>query len=72
MNIIEAIEDKKVFGRLLKTPDTWGNWKVCLKAIFGLEMTPAELKIYRKFTGWKIRSKFPWGNFETPSGRLSS
>ena len=53
ITIIQAIRDKHMFGRLanLKNIKTWANWIVCLKAIFGLEMDPQEVEIYRRFTG---------------------
>jgi len=50
-NIIQAIEDAKIFGSLFKDQSTWINWKAALKAIFALPMTKEELKIYRKHTG---------------------
>ena len=53
MNIIEVIEDPKIFGSLVKDQSTWSAWKVALKAIFALPMTAKELKIYRRFTGRK-------------------
>lgn len=53
MNIIEAIDDKRVFGKLpvFKRPETTRAWRVVLKAIFGLEMDAAEVEIYRRHTG---------------------
>ena len=61
MNIIEAIEDDKLFGSLFKDQDTWSNWKVALKAVFGLPMDKKELAIYRKYTG---RKKVPKSQFK--------
>ncbi len=53
MNIIDAIHNPRIFGGLsvFKDLETWGNWLVCLKAIFALPMDPEELEVYRKFTG---------------------
>lgn len=53
MNIIDAIQDKRILGALPTFRDlsTWANWMVCLKAIFALPMTAAELEAFRKFTG---------------------
>jgi len=56
VTIIEAIEDQNLFGPLFRDQSTWFNWKVFLKALFGLEMDRNELEIYRKYTG---RSKPP-------------
>jgi hypothetical protein len=52
-NIIEAIENKRVFGSLprFRSLDTWGSWIVVLKAIFGLPMTVDDLVIFHKHTG---------------------
>ena len=61
MNIIEAIEDPKLFGSLFKDQGTWSNWMVALKAVFGLPMDRKELAVYRKFTG---RKKAPKGQFK--------
>jgi hypothetical protein len=51
MNIIQAFEDKEIFGRLIKNQVTWSSWKIALKAIFALPMTAEELEIYSKHTG---------------------
>ncbi len=53
MNIIDAIRNRDIFGGLgmFKSLETWGNWIVCLKAIFALPMDPEEREVYRKFTG---------------------
>jgi len=53
MNIVEAIRSRKIFGALpvFKHPATWSNWIVCLKGIFALPMTAAELEVFQKFTG---------------------
>jgi len=39
-----------IFGVAFDGP-TWDAWRACLKAIFGLAMTPAELAIFRASTG---------------------
>lgn len=56
MNIIQAIKDPNIFRLLFPELRTWRNWIVCLKTIFGLPMSKAELKIYRKFTGRRLQS----------------
>ena len=72
-NIIEGFEDPRIFGSMIKDQKTWRNWKVCLKAIFGLSMDKAERKIYRQFTGRKRPpTKAWWKVFHIGSGcRLS-
>jgi hypothetical protein len=51
MNIIEAIEDEQLFRPLFKSLDTWNSWLVILKAIFALEMTDEERKVFTSLTG---------------------
>lgn len=53
LTIIEALEDKKVFGSIIKDQRTFRNWKIVLKAIFALKMSKWELEIYRENTGRK-------------------
>lgn len=61
MNIVEAIEDDKLFGSLFKDQGTWSNWKVALKAVWGLPMDKKERAIYRKYTD---RTKAPKSQFK--------
>jgi len=51
MNIIEAINDKVLFGQLFKDPATWATWRVFLKGLFGLPMEAAEFETFKQFTG---------------------
>lgn len=60
INIIQAFEDPKIFGSLIRDQKTWANWKVCLKAIFGLTMDRQEMRRYRKFTDRKKPSGNPF------------
>lgn len=69
MDIIKEFEDKRTFGSLIKNQKTWFNWKVCLKAIFGLKMTAKELKIYQKFTGRKKAPDKPFNEVFLVIGR---
>ena len=50
MNILQCLDDPKVFGAHFKSP-TWDVWRVFLAALFALQMTPEQLQIYQKFTG---------------------
>jgi len=56
MNIIEAIQDRALFGSLFKRLETWATWMVFLKAVFALPMNDQEFETYRKYTG---REKTP-------------
>ena len=51
MHIIEAIEDKRIFGSLFKDQETWANWKVFLKSMFAIPMMETELSTFGKYTG---------------------
>ncbi len=51
INIIEALADSRLFGQLLRDPETWANWRTALRAVFALPIRGDELKIYQQFTG---------------------
>jgi hypothetical protein len=75
MNIIQAIEDPNLFGNLFKDPKTWATWRVFLRALFALPMTPEELGIFTKYTGratapanpaaecWVVAGRRSWKSF---------
>ncbi len=48
--ITQAISDPNLFGPWFKTQNTWTNWKVFLKAVFGEKMTNAEFDIFQEYT----------------------
>lgn len=53
LDIIDRIRSKHYFGSLpaFRELESWTSWVAWLKAIFALEMSPAELALYRKCTG---------------------
>jgi hypothetical protein len=51
LNIIEVLDDDQLLGAALKSPETFSTWRCVLKSLFGLEMTPDELELYRAYTG---------------------
>jgi len=53
MNIIESIHNKAIFRNSFEDLKTWQAWEIYLKALFGLEMSKSELKVYKKNTGSK-------------------
>src|SRR5262245_15793605 len=61
IDIIQAIRDRRLFGGLFKSLDTWRAWIVFLKSIFGLPMDQAEIEIYRRCTN---RTDPPNGGFK--------
>jgi len=53
-DIIEAMEDKNLFGSLFKDPATWAAWRVYLRALFMIPIDDkADLKVFRECTGLK-------------------
>ena len=50
MNILDALDDPKVFKPFFRT-GTWQPWKAFLATLFGLTLTPEQLAIYCKHTG---------------------
>jgi hypothetical protein len=50
MNIAQAIDDPKVFGRFFRGP-TWAPWRAFFAALFGIPMTEEQLATYWKHTG---------------------
>src|SRR5665213_1922014 len=51
INIIQACNDKALFSGWFKDRKTWAAWFVVLKAIFGLEMSAADLAVFMQYTG---------------------
>lgn len=51
MNIIESINDPAIFKNSFEDLESWAAWQVYLKALYGLDMTPAESRKYKKHTG---------------------
>lgn len=57
VNIVEAIEAESLFRPLFKDLESWWAWKVFLKSLYGLKMTPGERELYTNCTGRKKVSK---------------
>jgi hypothetical protein len=51
VNILETLNDPKLFGPWLKNPATWAAWRALLAALFALTMTEDQLATYRECTG---------------------
>jgi len=71
MNIIESIHNKDIFLNSFEDLRTWQAWQAYLKALFGLKMTAAEVKIYRKHTGCRTVPDQPNKTSYVLSGRRS-
>ena len=50
MNIVQALNDNKVFSRFFKA-ESWTAWRVFLAALFGLPLTYDQLQLYKQCTG---------------------
>ena len=50
MNILQTCLDPKVFGCHFRNKDTWAAWFAFLSALFGLDLRPHSLDIYRRCT----------------------
>jgi hypothetical protein len=50
MNILDAMNDPKVFGRHFHG-DSWAAWRAFLAALFGLPLSAEQLKLYRQCAG---------------------
>src|ERR1700723_2374637 len=54
--IIDTMDDAGLFKSTFRRPllglgsDSWRNWRVFLRGLFALPMTPADKKIYERFT----------------------
>ena len=70
-NIIEAIESPSFFGAAFKKPETWKNWMTLWKAVYGLEMTPDELEMFRACTGRQAVLQNGYREIYTIAGRRS-
>jgi hypothetical protein len=62
MNIIEAIQNPKLFRQYFDDLTTWSLWLTLLKGAFAIEMTPEELVEFQKYTD---RTKSPAKEVET-------
>jgi len=56
VSILQAIDDKRLFGSALRDASTWAAWRAFLACLFALSMTDAEAALYRQCTG---RSDLP-------------
>lgn len=56
MNVVEAMQDRKLFGGWFKNSNTWLNWHACLSALFALKPKEHYEDVFRKHTG---RTEWP-------------
>lgn len=51
MNILEALDDPRLFAPWFRDPRTWEPWRAFLAALFALPMPDPALEAYRRSTG---------------------
>ena len=69
MNIIEAIDDRRLLGRALKRPETWSAWRAFLATVFALPMSEEQAELYRACTGRAALPEQPFSEVWLPCGR---
>src|SRR5437763_199670 len=50
-NIVDACNDRQLFGQWFRDPVTWQPWLAFLSALFALPMTDEQRELYRRCTG---------------------
>src|SRR5262249_57695825 len=58
MNIVQALNDPKVFGRFFKA-EGWNAWRVFLAALFGLPLGYDQMQLYKRCTGRTVAPSEP-------------
>jgi hypothetical protein len=72
MNIIDLLRDRRFFGSLFKDEQSWGAWRVFLKALFGIPITDeAERELFRSCTGLTEQKNGPFREAYVIAGRRS-
>jgi hypothetical protein len=51
MNILQAIDDPKLFAPWFRDPVTWAAWRVFLATLFGLPLAPDQFPMHAACTG---------------------
>ncbi|MDA2933443.1 hypothetical protein MYX82_03775 [Acidobacteria bacterium AH-259-D05] len=54
LTITDTMQDSRLFSPWFKA-DSWDNWKVFLKALFGLPMLAQDMRTFTKYTGRENR-----------------
>src|SRR5205085_9409472 len=57
VNIIQAIDDPRVFGRYFADNNTWAAWRAFHKALFGIRLDKSEHRLFHKCTGRQTPSR---------------
>jgi hypothetical protein len=51
VNILHAVTDANLFAAWFKKPEAWRSWFAFLAGLFGLPLTPTQLKVFQHHTG---------------------
>ena len=54
LDIIAALEDKKLLGAALGELGTWRSWLIFLRSLFGLELDAEQLELFELHTGRSV------------------
>jgi hypothetical protein len=60
VNILEALQDENLFAPWFRG-NSWAAWKAFLCTLFGLQMSQAQLDLYREHTGREHRQQIRFG-----------
>ena len=67
--ILDALDDRQLFGSALRDPTTWRAWRAFLCGLFGLAMTDVEAGVCRACTGRAGLPVAPFGETWLVCGR---
>lgn len=51
LSIVDALDDRELFGAAFEPAATWARWRVFLATLFGLPLDPEALATYQRHTG---------------------
>jgi hypothetical protein len=71
VNIVEALNDKKLFGPLFKDLASWAAWIAWMKSVFALRMNATERELFTKCTGRQNPPQVEQSEIVTICGRRS-
>jgi hypothetical protein len=71
MNLLQAMNDERLFKSWFKNPTTWGPWRAFISALFGYGLEGDALTLYRSCTGRKSIPSAPFRACYVASGRRS-
>jgi hypothetical protein len=69
LNILQAVDDPKLFAPWFRNPETWQAWRAFLAALFGLAMSADQLEVFRACTGRATAPASPFNEAYIVCGR---